>query len=70
MKPYLESVRRLSRTGLVLFVLSVVASIVVSMQFCISQNSSRLLSLSQMFLPLMVYTFAAASCWRLTDFPF
>mgnify|MGYP000869352536 FL=1 len=70
MKPYLESVRRLSRTGLVLFVLSVVASIVVSMQYCISQNNSRLLSLTQMFLPLMVYTFAGGIVMAFDGFSF
>ncbi|HWP21150.1 MAG TPA: hypothetical protein VN417_00310, partial [Candidatus Cryosericum sp.] len=70
MKPYLESVRRLSRTGLVLFVLAVVASIVISMQYCISQDNSRLLSLSQMFLPLMVYTFAGGIVLAFDGFSF
>ena len=70
MKPYLESVRRLSRTGLVLFVLSVVASIVVSMQFCISQNNNMLLSLSRMFVPLMVYTFVGGIVMAFDGFSF
>ncbi len=70
MKPYLESVRRLSRTGLVLFVLSVVASVVISMQFCISQNNSMLLSLSKMFLPLMVYTFVGGIVLAFDGFSF
>ncbi len=70
MKPYLESVRRLSRTGLVLFVLSVVASVVISMQFCISQNNSMLLSLSKMFPPLMVYTFVGGIVLAFDGFSF
>ncbi len=57
MKPYLESTRRLSRLGLILLVLAAVGSIVVAIQFCTAANQNSIPALSDMFMPLSVYTF-------------
>jgi len=37
MKPYLETARRLSRIALILLVLSVVSSIILTIQYCMNQ---------------------------------
>lgn len=70
MKPYLESLRRLSRTGLILFVLCSVASIVIAMQTCISVEYHGLYSLSKMFSPLTVFTFAGGIVLAFDGFSF
>ncbi|MEN6594643.1 MAG: ABC transporter permease [Clostridiaceae bacterium] len=70
MKPYLESVRRLSRTGLVLLVLTVVGSIVISMQICIPTYQDQLPSLGKMFTPLMVFTFVGGVVLAFDGFSF
>ncbi|HRX58449.1 MAG TPA: hypothetical protein P5075_06710 [Eubacteriales bacterium] len=70
MKPYLESLRRLSRTGLILFVLCAVASLVIAMQNCISSTRISIDSLSRMFSPLMVFTFAGGIVLAFDGFSF
>ena len=70
MKPYLESLRRLSRTGLILFVLCSVASLVIAMQNCISVDRISLDGLGRMFSPLMVFTFAGGIVLAFDGFSF
>ena len=42
MKPYLESIRRLSRVALMLLVLCVTASVIMAMQFCTTEYVSNI----------------------------
>ncbi len=70
MKPYLESVRRLSRLGLILLVLTTVGSIVVAIQFCTGASQSSIPGLADMFLPLMVYTFIGGIVLAFDGFSF
>ncbi len=70
MKPYLESVRRLTRIGLVLFALSTVASIVVAMQYCTQTYIGSLPSMRTMFLPLVGYTYIGGVALALDGFSF
>ncbi len=70
MKPYLESVRRLSRIGLVLFALSAVASVVVAMQYCTQNYIDSLPRLSKMFSPLVVFTYLGGLVLALDGFSF
>lgn len=70
MKPYLESVRRLSRVALILLVLSVVANLILSMQFCMNEYLSNIPSFSQMFLPVIVYMFVGGLVLALDGFSF
>ncbi|NLI55166.1 MAG: hypothetical protein GX417_12765 [Clostridiales bacterium] len=70
MKPYLESVRRLSRTGLALFALSAVASVVVAMQFCMQPYLSALPRMNQMFSPLVVFTYLGGLALAMDGFSF
>lgn len=70
MKPYLESLRRLSRTGLILFVLCSVASLVIAMQNCISSPRLSMDGISRMFSPLMVFTFAGGIVLAFDGFSF
>lgn len=70
MKPYLESVRRLSRVALILLVLSVVANLILSMQFCMNEYLSSIPSFSQMFLPVIVYMFVGGLVLALDGFSF
>jgi hypothetical protein len=70
MKPYLESARRLSRVGLILLVLSAVASIVIAMQICTEVNMNSIPSLERMFRPLIVYTFLGGIVLAFDGFSF
>jgi len=70
MKPYLESVRRLSRLGLILLVLTAVGGIVVAIQFCTAANQSTIPSLSDMFMPLTIYTFIGGIVLAFDGFSF
>ena len=54
MKPYLESIRRLSRIALMLLVLCVAASVILAMQFCTMENQSSIPSFRTMFFPVIV----------------
>lgn len=70
MKPYLESIRRLTRVGLILFALSVIASIIVSIQYCNSAYHDSVPSLSKMFLPLIVFIYAGGILLAMEGFSF
>lgn len=70
MKPYLESARRLSRIALILLVLSVVSSIILTLQYCMNQYLNSVLSFKQMFLPQIIYMFAGGVVLALDGFSF
>lgn len=70
MKPYLESLRRLSRISLILLVLSVVASLIISMQFCLNEYVSTIPGFMQMFLPAIIYMFVGGAVLALDGFSF
>lgn len=70
MKPYLESVRRLSRVALILLVLVVVASLIITMQYGMNEYLSSVPSFMQMFLPMIVYMFAGGIILALDGFSF
>lgn len=70
MKPYLESVRKLSRVGLILFAMSVIASIVVAIQISTAQYRSDVPSMSQMFIPLIAFIYAGGLVFALEGFSF
>ncbi len=70
MKPYLESIRKLSRVGLVLFALSLVASAVVSIQYCTAQYHSNVPSMTQMFSPLIAFIYAGGVVFAMEGFSF
>jgi ABC-2 type transport system permease protein len=70
MKPYLESTRRLSRLGLILLVLTVVASIVTAIQFCTAPSQNEIPGLARMFLPLAIYAFLGGIVLAFDGFSF
>lgn len=70
MKPYLESIRKLSRVGLILFAMSVIASVVVAIQFSAAQYRSNLPSMIQMYIPLVAFTYAGGIVLALEGFSF
>lgn len=70
MKPYLESVRRLARVALILLVLSVVASLIISMQFGMNEYLTSVPSFQQMFLPVIVYMFVGGVVLAMDGFSF
>ena len=70
MKPYLESIRKLSRVGLILFALSLVASAVVSIQYCTAQYHSNVLGMTSMFSPLIAFIYAGGVVFALEGFSF
>ena len=70
MKPYLESIRRLSRVGLILFALSMVASAVVSIQYCTAQYYSNVPSMTHMFSPLIAFIYAGGVVLAMDGFSF
>ncbi|MEA5049025.1 MAG: hypothetical protein VB034_10530 [Eubacteriales bacterium] len=70
MKPYLESLRRLSRVALILLVLCVAASMIVSLQYCTQENLSSIPSFRQMFFPVIVYMFVGGLVLAMDGFSF
>lgn len=70
MKPYLESIRKLSRVGLILFALSLVASAVVSIQFCTAQYHDNVPSMTHMFSPLIAFIYAGGVVLAMDGFSF
>ena len=70
MKPYLESIRRLSRVALMLLVLCVAASVIMAMQFCTTEYLSSIPSFQQMFLPVIIYAFAGGIILAMDAFSF
>ncbi len=70
MKPYLESVRRISRTGLVLFALTVVASAIVAIQYCTTPYHDNVPGIEDMFLPLIVFVYIGGIVLSMDGFSF
>ena len=70
MKPYLESIRRLSRVALMLLVLCVTASVIMAMQFCTTEYVSNIPSFREMFLPVIIYAFAGGIILAMDAFSF
>ena len=70
MKPYIESVRKFSRVGLVLFAITLVASIVVSIQYATLQYHDNVPSMSKMFMPLIAFIYAGGLVYALDGFSF
>lgn len=70
MKPYLESIRRLSRIALMLLVLCVAASVILTMQFCTIENQSSIPSFRTMFLPVIIYAFVGGILLAMDGFSF
>ena len=57
MKPYLESFRKLSRVGLIVFALSIVASAVISIQYCTTPYHGNVPRMTNMFSPLIAFIY-------------
>ena len=70
MKPYLESIRKLSRVGLILFALSLVASAVVSIQYCTAQYHDNVPGMTHMFSPLIAFIYAGGIVLAMDGFFF
>ena len=70
MKPYLESIRRLSRIALMLLVLCLAASVILSMQFCTVENQSSIPSFRNMFFPVIIYAFIGGILLAMDGFSF
>jgi len=70
MKPYLESIRRLSRVALMLLVLCLTASVIVAMQICTTDHLNSIPSFRQMFLPVIIYIFVGGLVLPLDAFSF
>ena len=70
MKPYLESVRRLTRVGLILFALSVIASAVVSIQYCTALYHSNVPGMTRMFSPLIAFIYLGGVVLAMDGFSF
>jgi len=70
MKPYLESVRRLTRVGLILFTLTAVASVVVSMQYCTAAYHDNVPGITRMFSPLIAFVYAGGIVLAMEGFSF
>ena len=70
MKPYLESIRKLSRVGLILFALSLVASAVVSIQYCTARYHNNVPAMTQMFSPLIAFVYAGGIVLAMEGFSF
>lgn len=70
MKPYLESIRKLSRVGLILFALSLVASAVISIQYCTALYHYNVPSMTDMFAPLIAFIYAGGIVLAMEGFSF
>ena len=70
MKPYLESIRRLSRVGYILLALTLVASAFISIQFCTQPYQYNVPSITKMFLPLVVFIYVSGVVFALEGFSF
>ena len=70
MKPYLESIRKLSRVGLILFALSLVASAVVSIQYCTKLYFDNVPGITHMFSPLIAFIYAGGIVLAMDGFSF
>ncbi len=70
MKPYLESSRRIARVGLILFALSMVASAIVSIQYCTAVSHANVPSVTNMFSPLIAFVYIGGVALAMDGFSF
>lgn len=70
MKPYLESFRKLSRVGLIVFALSIVASAVISIQYCTTPYHGNVPSMTNMFSPLIAFIYVGGVVLAMEGFSF
>ena len=70
MKPYLESIRRLSRVGYILLALTLVASAFMSIQYCTSPYQDNVPSMMKMFTPLIVMIYVGGVVFAMEGFSF
>ncbi len=70
MKPYLESIRRLSRVGFILLTLILVASAFLSIQYCTALYQDNVPSMSKMFTPLIVMIYVGGIAFAMEGFSF
>ncbi|MEA4913102.1 MAG: ABC transporter permease [Christensenella sp.] len=70
MKPYLESIRRLSRVGYILLALTLVASAFISIQYCTQPYQYNVPSITKMFTPLIVLIYVSGVVFALEGFSF
>jgi len=70
MKPYLESIRRLSRVGYILLALVLVASAFFSIQYCTALNHDNVPSMTKMFTPLIVMIYVGGIVFAFEGFSF
>lgn len=70
MKPYLESVRKLARVGLILFALTLVASAVVSIQYATALYHDNVPNITKMFSPLIAFVYAGGIVLAMDGFSF
>ena len=70
MKPYLESIRRLSRVGFILLALVLVASAFLSIQYCTAPYQNNVPSMTKMFTPLIVMIYVGGIVFAMEGFSF
>ena len=70
MKPYLESIRRLSRVGFILLALILVASAFLSIQYCTAAYQDNVPSMTKMFTPLIVMIYVGGIAFAMEGFSF
>ncbi len=70
MKPYLESIRKLSRVGFILLALTIVASAFMSIQYCTAQYQDNVPSMTKMFTPLIVMIYVGGVVFAMEGFSF
>ena len=70
MKPYLESIRKLSRVGFILLALTIVASAFMSIQYCTVQYQDNVPSMTKMFTPLIVMIYVGGVVFAMEGFSF
>ena len=70
MKPYLESIRKLSRVGFILLALVLVASAFLSIQYCTEPYQDNVPSMTKMFTPLVVFLYVGGIVFAMEGFSF
>ena len=70
MKPYFESIRKLSRVGYILLALTLVASAFMSIQYCTAQYQDNVPSMMKMFTPLIVMIYVGGIVFAMEGFSF
>lgn len=70
MKPYLESIRKLSRVGFILLALVLVASAFLSIQYCTALDQNNVPSMIKMFTPLIALVYVGGIVFAMEGFSF